>query len=134
MIGGRMTIGDVARRTGVSIKALRFYDRLGILDVAGRSESNYRLFGESVVSCVERIRSFRAAGLTLRQVQDLARRARAGEDRQALLRAAYAEALSRTEREIAHLEVRRAQLQSLLTTSAEAPRHAEHAMGCAGRS
>lgn len=44
-----MTIGDVARRTGVSIKAPRFYDDLGILDVAGRSESGYRLFGDSVL-------------------------------------------------------------------------------------
>jgi len=35
----RMTIGEVARRTGVSIRALRFYDRLGILRVEGRTRS-----------------------------------------------------------------------------------------------
>ncbi len=114
-----MTIGDVARRTGVSIKALRFYDQLGILLVAGRSESNYRLFGDSVLACVQNIRSFREAGLTLRQIQELVRRTRAGEDPQAILRQACAVALARTEREIAALEVRRAQLTVLNDPSAE---------------
>ena len=49
----RMTIGEVARRTGVSVKALRFYDELGILEVARRSEANYRLFTDAVLRCVE---------------------------------------------------------------------------------
>lgn len=81
----RMTIGDVARRTGVSIKALRFYDELGILEVDGRSKSNYRVFTEAVLRCVADIRRFQEAGLTLRQVQELVRRARGGEDPELLL-------------------------------------------------
>ncbi len=39
-----MTIGQLSRRTGVPIKALREYERLGFLYTLGRSESNYRLF------------------------------------------------------------------------------------------
>lgn len=110
----RMTIGDVARRTGVSIKALRFYDELGILEVDGRSKSNYRLFTEAVLRCVADIRRFQEAGLTLRQVQDLVRRARGGEDPELVLRSAYVGALARTEREIAALEKKRERLRSLV--------------------
>lgn len=114
MIGARMTIGDVARRTGVSIKALRFYDELGILEVAGRSESNYRLFGDTVLECVSDIRALQEAGLTLRQVQDVARRTRAGEDPATVLREAVEAALARTESEIATLVAKGSRLRSLL--------------------
>jgi len=47
-----MTIGRLARRTGLSIKVLREYEALGFLYTQGRSESNYRLFGEETVWCV----------------------------------------------------------------------------------
>src|SRR5260370_4486411 len=69
----RMTIGEVARRTGASIRALRFYDRLGILRVEGRSEGNYRLFTDDVLECVRCINDLKDAGLTLRQIQRLVR-------------------------------------------------------------
>jgi hypothetical protein len=46
-----MTIGQLARRTGVSIKTLREYERLGLIYTLGRSESNYRLFDESAFWC-----------------------------------------------------------------------------------
>lgn len=47
-----MTIGQLARRTGVSIKTLREYERLGLLYTRGRSDSNYRLFDEQTSWCV----------------------------------------------------------------------------------
>ncbi len=48
-----MTIGQLARLTGVSIKALREYAQLGFIYTLGRSESNYRLFDESALWCVQ---------------------------------------------------------------------------------
>ncbi|HAF09815.1 MAG TPA: hypothetical protein DCK98_07015 [Chloroflexi bacterium] len=58
-----MTLGEVARRTGASIRTLRFYDRLGILRAEGRSEGNYRLFTDDVIDCVQCIHDFKEAGL-----------------------------------------------------------------------
>ena len=37
-----MTVGELARRTGLSIKAIRQYEALGLIYSAGRSESGYR--------------------------------------------------------------------------------------------
>jgi DNA-binding transcriptional MerR regulator len=44
-----LTIGQLSRRTGVPIKALREYEQLGLLYTRGRSESNYRLFDEDAL-------------------------------------------------------------------------------------
>jgi MerR family copper efflux transcriptional regulator len=66
-----MTIGQLARRTGVPIKALREYEQLGLLYTLGRSESNYRLFDEEALWCVQVIRAMRSLGLTLKEIQDL---------------------------------------------------------------
>lgn len=42
------TIGTVPRRSGLSVKTIRFYDDEGLLEPVGRSESGYRLFDERV--------------------------------------------------------------------------------------
>jgi DNA-binding transcriptional MerR regulator len=66
-----MTIGQLSRRTGVPIKTLREYERLGFLYTLGRSESNYRLFGDEAVWCVQVTQGFRSLGLTFKQIQEL---------------------------------------------------------------
>jgi MerR family copper efflux transcriptional regulator len=69
-----MTIGQLSRRSGVSIKSLREYERLGFLYTLGRSESNYRLFGEETLWCVRAVQGLRSLGLTLKEIQDLLQR------------------------------------------------------------
>jgi len=66
-----MTIGQLARRTGVSIKTLREYECLGFLYTLGRSENNYRLFDESALWCVQVIQSLRSLGLTLKEIREI---------------------------------------------------------------
>jgi MerR family transcriptional regulator, copper efflux regulator len=44
-----MTVGQLSRRTGLSVKAIRHYEALGLIYSAGRSEGNYRLFDESAL-------------------------------------------------------------------------------------
>jgi len=66
-----MTIGQLARRTGVSIRAMREYDALGLIYGLGRSGSNYRLFDESALWCLQLIGSLRPLGLTLKEIQEI---------------------------------------------------------------
>jgi MerR family transcriptional regulator, copper efflux regulator len=66
-----MTIGQLSRRTGVSIKVLREYERLGFLYTLGRSESNYRLFDETTLWCVQMVQLLRSLGLTLKEIQEV---------------------------------------------------------------
>jgi DNA-binding transcriptional MerR regulator len=58
----RLKIGEVAKRTGVGIETLRFYERQGLLGRPARTESGYRLYDESVVEQIARITSESRAG------------------------------------------------------------------------
>jgi len=108
-----MRIGRLARRTGVSIKALRFYDSHGLLLTSGRSAANYRLFPEDAVRCVNGIRTLKAAGLTIRDVRELVIAYRAGGDWEVLLKRKAAQVLERLNRKEAELRTNRARLLSL---------------------
>jgi len=67
-----MTIGELSRRCGVPVRALRRYADLGLIYSAGRSAANYRLFGEPALWCVQVITGLRALGLTVAEISQLA--------------------------------------------------------------
>ena len=72
-----MTISALAKRTGVSSKALRYWESLGLLPVASRSHTGYRLFDSEAAQRVEFIRKAKSIGLTLAEtskIMELARR------------------------------------------------------------
>ncbi|GAA0917020.1 MerR family transcriptional regulator [Nonomuraea longicatena] len=58
-----MRIGELARRTGVSERLLRYYEEQGLLDPARRS-SGYREYTDEHIDVVANIRSLLAAGLS----------------------------------------------------------------------
>src|SRR5580692_535098 len=62
------TIAEVAERTGVSAHALRYYERIGLLDV-GRQESGHRRFTEDDVGRVVFIGRLRATAMPIREIQ-----------------------------------------------------------------
>lgn len=66
-----LTIGDVARRSGFSIRALRFYERRGLLPASGRSPGGYRLYSEADLGRLEFIGQAKTLGLTLDQIREL---------------------------------------------------------------
>jgi MerR family transcriptional regulator, copper efflux regulator len=69
--GSLMTVGELARRTGLTIKAIRQYEAAGLIYSAGRSESNYRLFDESALWCAQVIVTLRSLGLTVKEIEAL---------------------------------------------------------------
>ena len=64
-----MTVGELADRTGVSRKLIRELEGRGLIYTAGRSESNYRLFGEEALWCVQTVSELRLLGLTLAEIE-----------------------------------------------------------------
>ena len=104
-----MTIGQLSRRTNVPIKVLRTYEDLGFLYTQGRSESNYRLFGEEAVWCVQVIQGLRSLGLTLKEIRTLVTYylERPGESSGALLEGYLAQAVARVEARITALQALR---------------------------
>jgi MerR family copper efflux transcriptional regulator len=70
---GLMTVGELSRRTGLSIKSIRQYEALGLIYSAGRSPGNYRLFDESALWCAKVIVTLRSLGLTIKEIEQLGR-------------------------------------------------------------
>jgi DNA-binding transcriptional MerR regulator len=66
-----LTIGQLARRCGMSRTALLYYEELGLLAPASRSAAGYRRYGERECQRAERIRDYRATGLSLAQIEAL---------------------------------------------------------------
>ena len=62
------TIGQVAKKYGLSRSTLIYYDKIGVLKPGGRSESNYRLYTEDDMHRMDRIMLFRGAGLSLQSI------------------------------------------------------------------
>ncbi|XVV05220.1 MerR family transcriptional regulator [Actinosynnema sp. CA-248983] len=65
-----MKIGDLARLTGVSVRALRYYEEEGLVRPA-RGENGYRCFDERDVEVVRQIRGLIEAGLPTRIIRDV---------------------------------------------------------------
>lgn len=62
------TIGQVAKKYGLSRSTLIYYDKIGVLKPGGRSESNYRLYTKDDLHRMDRIMLFRGAGLSLESI------------------------------------------------------------------
>lgn len=69
---GYLRIDEVARRTQLTKRTLRYYEELRLLAPAQRSEGNYRLYSEDDVRTVERIKAMRdLLGLELKEIREL---------------------------------------------------------------
>ena len=65
------TIGTMARRAGVGVETVRFYERQGLLAVPTRGASGYRQYPEDTVSRIRFIRRAKALGFSLREIREL---------------------------------------------------------------
>lgn len=69
--GRRLRIGEVAEAAGLGVETLRFYERRGLLGRPGRTESNYRVYDESVLERLAFIRRAQSIGFSLDEIQTI---------------------------------------------------------------
>ena len=63
-------VGELARRTGKTVRALHLYEELGLLKPVHRSKGGFRLFAPSAIERVEWIGKLQDAGFSLHQLQE----------------------------------------------------------------
>jgi MerR family transcriptional regulator, repressor of the yfmOP operon len=67
-----LRINEVAAETGLTTRAIRYYEEIGLLEPAARSDGDYRLYDESDLDRLQFIRSLRDdAGFSLSQIGQL---------------------------------------------------------------
>jgi len=66
--GDTLTIRELAKKTGVSSKALRYWESRGLLPKPGRTHTSYRVYPVSVVRKVQFIRKAKSIGFTLSEI------------------------------------------------------------------
>jgi DNA-binding transcriptional MerR regulator len=63
-------VGELARRTGLSVRTLHWYDEVGLLRPSHHSDSGYRLYGAGDVERLQRILSLRQLGFSLEEIRN----------------------------------------------------------------
>src|SRR5688500_3674562 len=63
------TIGELARRTGVPVRTIRFYSAAGVVPPAGRTEAGYRLYDLNAMARLDLVRTLRELGIDLTTIQ-----------------------------------------------------------------
>jgi DNA-binding transcriptional MerR regulator len=127
----QLRIGEVARRVGVSVDTVRYYERLGLLGALARTESGYRLYGPDDLGRLLFIRRAKRLGLSLNEVRGLLWVATQGECRP--LRRQVGELLRQKieecERQLAEVAAFKKSLEERYRLALE--RQGEPACGCA---
>jgi MerR family transcriptional regulator, thiopeptide resistance regulator len=65
-----LKVGDLARRTGLTVRALHHYDKVGLLKPSLRTDSGHRLYTSGDVARLQQILSLRQVGFSLEEIRD----------------------------------------------------------------
>ncbi len=65
-----LKVGELARRTGLSVRTLHHYDEIGLLSPARRTGSGHRLYGQDEIRRLQQIRSLRQLGFSLEEIRE----------------------------------------------------------------
>jgi DNA-binding transcriptional MerR regulator len=115
--GGKVKIGELAGRAGVSTRALRYYEQQGLLP-ARRGANGYREYEESDLKLVAEIRTLISSGFTLEDARPFVECLRAGHDTGNACpdsRAVSRRKLAEIDAEIRTLQKRRAEIAAQLS-------------------
>ncbi|MGD9855352.1 MAG: MerR family transcriptional regulator [Planctomycetaceae bacterium] len=66
-----MRIGEIAKRSGIGIETIRYYEREELLEEPQRRPSGYRQYDESTLARLEYIRRAKELGFTLSEIREL---------------------------------------------------------------
>lgn len=80
----KMTSGEMAKKAGVSQKAIRLYDEKGLLKPTEYSEGNYRLYDDAALQILEKIVALKQIGFSLEEIRDNLKNGEASDIKSAL--------------------------------------------------
>ncbi len=112
-----LKVGELAQRTGKTVRAIHHYEELGLLAPHTRSKGRYRLYGEDAVARVTWINKLHDLGMSLSQVQEILatwEAAPSAPSAMAKIRAVYHQKLREVHEQIARLSALERELHASL--------------------
>ncbi len=116
-----MKIGELARKTQTKVETVRFYEKIGLLGVPERTESNYRDYSDRHLERLAFVRRARDLGFALDQVRALLALSDGGGEGCDAIDSVAREHLAEIDRKIAGLEALRSELTSLVDHCSAGP-------------
>lgn len=102
-----LQVGDIAKASGKTVRAIHHYEELGLLRPHARSKGRYRLYDQAALTRLRWILKLHDLGLSLVEIQDMVRSWEASPSApfaMAKMRALYAQKLAETRSQIARLQ------------------------------
>lgn len=118
-------IGRAAKAAGVSVQAVRYYERLGLLPTANRTPAGYRVYGSEAVDRLRFIKQAQALGFSLDEIREILRLRYEGRSPCECVRNLLQEKLKKIESDIRQLVRFRHDLRRTLRRSKNLP-HLPH--------
>ena len=66
-----MTVSEVSRMTGLSVRTLQYYDKTGLLSPAGYTDAGYRLYDDAALRKLQQIMLFRELEFPLKEIKEI---------------------------------------------------------------
>ena len=66
-----MNIGQVAKQSGISSKMIRYYEEIGLINIAKRSDAGYRIYSDQDLKTLNFIKHARELGFSSEQMKEL---------------------------------------------------------------
>lgn len=107
-------IGDIAKRFGLNPRTLRYYETIGVLPRAGRTESGYRVYTNETVERLDFILKAKSLGLKLDEIKEIIDLHEKGEVPCECTKEFIRNKIKEIEESIAHLTDLKTRLDSLL--------------------
>ena len=125
-----LTIGQLAKATGVASKTIRYYEQIGVLPAPSRSPARYRQYDQSGVQRLRFIRRARSLRVPLREIKSLVTALEEGRPgMRPRLRALVRQQLSAVQHQSGELQLLQQQLEQVLRRLLMSPRR-RHKDGC----
>ena len=66
-----MTIGQLAKKTGLNVQTVRYYERIGLIEKPDTNEAGYRIYPEKAAEVLRFIKHAKEIGFSLKQISEI---------------------------------------------------------------
>lgn len=116
-----LKIGELASRSGVPIKTIRYYEELGLVQSCGRTEGQFRLFHPDILTRLAFIKRLQSLGLSLQEIGECLAVYDRGELPCGDVKTKLEERVAEIDKKVAELKLLRCELSDILQHWAAEP-------------